>query len=154
MCKYLKVMDKILAEILPTAKNISKKIDACKIREDFKKMVPRPAGGDVFVDGIHCQVQRPPPPQDKTVRRMRYSGKKKRFASNTNVYTNTGGVIIGMSRSSVGSTGDIALLREDPMPFGKWEESMHDDSLPEEDRIRIWADKGCLRTARICQVRI
>ena len=34
------------------------------------------------------------------------------------------------------------------MPFGKWEESMHDDSLPEEDRIRIWADRGYRGTGR------
>ena len=134
VCRYLKTMDRILAAVLPTAKNISKEIAECETKEEFKKMVPGPDGGDLFVDGTHCRVQRP---SEKTIRRMRYSGKKKAFTNNTNVYTNVNGVIIGISKSSVGSTGDITLLREDPMPFGRWEESMHDESLSEEDKIRI-----------------
>ena len=87
-------------------------------------------------------------PSEKTTRRMRYSGKKKTFTNNINVYTNTGGVIIGISKSSVGSTGDITLLREDPMPFGKWTESMRDEATPKEDRIRIWADRGYQGTGK------
>ena len=81
-------------------------------------------------------------PVGKTLRRMMYSGKKKRFTYNTAVYTNVDGVIIGMSKSSVGSTGNIMLLREDPMPFGRWTESMRDSSTPEKDRIRVWVDRG------------
>ena len=134
---------RVLAAVLPTAENVSKDIAECETKEEFKKRVPGLGGDDLFVDGTHCRVQRP---SEKTTRRMRYSGKKKTFTSNTNVYTNVNGVIIGISKSSAGSTGDITLLREDPMPFGKWEESMHDDSLPEEDRIRIWVDKGYLGT--------
>ena len=193
VCRYLHVMDRILAEVLPTAKNISKEIAACETVEEFKSVVPCISGsshthvekcetveefksvvpcisgsshthvekcetveelksvvpgpdvGDVFVDGTHCRVQRP---SEKTVRRTRYSGKKKTFTNNTNVYTNADGVIIGISKSSVGSTGDITLLREDPMPFGKWAESMREDSTPKEDRIRIWADRGYQGTGR------
>ena len=145
VCRYLKVMDKILAAVLPTAKNISKDIVACKTVEGFKKRVPGPDGGDITVDGTHCPVLRP---SEKSLRRMRYSGKKKRFTNNTSIYINANGVIIGMSKSFVGSTGDIMLLREDPMPFGRWAESMHDGSIPEEDRIRVWADKGYQGTGR------
>ena len=145
VCRYLKVMDKILAAVLPTAKNISKEIAECKTVEGFKKRVPGPDGGDITVDGTHCPVLRP---SEKTLRRMRYSGKKKQFTNNTNIYINADGVIIGMSKSFVGSTGDIMLLREDPMPFGRWAESMHEGSIPEEDRIRVWADKGYQGTGR------
>ena len=169
VCRYLHVMDRILAAVLPTAKNISKDIAACKTLEEFKSVVPcisdsshthvgkcktvdefksvvpGPDGGDLFVDGTHCHVQRP---SEKTVRRMRFSGKKKQFTNNTNVYTNTGGVIIGISKSSVGSTGYITLLREDPMPFGRWAESMRDEATPKDDRIRIWADKGYQGTGK------
>ena len=173
VCRYLKVMDRILAAVLPTAKNISKDIAECETKEEFKKRVPTavlptaenaskdiaecetkeefkksvpgPDVGDVFVDGTHCRVQRP---SEKTVRRMRYSGKKKTFTNNTNVYTNADGVIIGISKSSVGSTGDITLLREDPMPFGRWAESMREDSTSKEDRIRIWADRGYQGTGK------
>ena len=145
VCRYLKVMDRILAAVLPTAKNISKEIAECKTVEGFKKRVPGPDGGDITVDGIHCPVLRP---SEKSLRRMRYSGKKKQFTNNTNIYINVDGMIIGMSKSFVGSTGDIMLLREDPMPFGRWAESMHDGSIPEEDRIRVWADKGYQGTGR------
>ncbi len=47
-----------------------------------------------MVDGTHSPVQRP---SEKTVRRMRYSGKKKRFTNNTNVYINKKGMIVGIS---------------------------------------------------------
>ena len=139
VCRYLKVMDRILASVLPTAKNVSKEMAACKTKEEFKRMVPGPGGGDVTADCTHCPVRRP---SEKTVRRMIYSGKKKRFAYSTNAYTNADGAVIGMSRSSVGPTGDITLLRESPMPFGRWAESMRDGSTPEEDRIRVWVDRG------------
>ena len=139
VCRYLKAMNQILAEVLPTARNISKKMASCETKEEFKKIVPGDDGGDAIIDGTHCPVQRP---SEKTVRRMRYSGKKKRFTNNTNVCINTEGVIIGISRSVVGSTHDITLLKESPMPFGRWTESMKDASTPKEDRIRHWADKG------------
>ena len=59
VCRYLKVMDRILASVLPTAKNVSKEIAACKTKEEFKRIVPGPGGGDVTADGTHCPVQRP-----------------------------------------------------------------------------------------------
>ena len=91
VCRYLYVMDRILAAVLPTAKNISKYIAACKTLEEFKSVVPcisdssythvekcktveefesvvpRSDGGGVFVDGTHCHVQRP---SEKTTRRI------------------------------------------------------------------------------------
>ena len=81
-------------------------------------------------------------PSEKTLRRMKYSGKKKKFTNNTNVYTNRDGVIIGISESTVGSVGDITLLKERPMQFGKWEEAMHDADRPEGGRNRIFCDRG------------
>ena len=57
VCMYLQVMDQILAEVLPTAKKISEDIVECETSEEFKKRVPGPTGGDVFVDGTHCKVQ-------------------------------------------------------------------------------------------------
>ena len=138
-------MDRILASVLPTAKNVSKEIAACETKKEFKRMVPGPGGGDVFADGTHCPVQRP---SEKTVRRMTYSGRKRRFAYNTNVYTNADVAAIGMSCSFAGSTGDITLLREDPMPFGKWAESMRGGSTPEEDRICVWVNRGYQGTGK------
>ena len=85
---YLKVMDRILAAVLPTARNISKKIAACQTMEEFKGIVPGSDGSDVIADCTHCPVQRP---SEKTVRCMMYSGKKKRFTYNTTIFTNTDG---------------------------------------------------------------
>ena len=116
--RYIPVMDAMLAGILPTADNISEEVAAAPIREDFKKIVPGSDGGEIFIDGTHCPVQRP---SVKSVRRMKYSGKKKKFTNNTSVYTNRDGVVIGISKSTVGSVGDITLLKERPMPFGKWD---------------------------------
>ena len=62
--------------------------------------------------------------------------------NNTNVYANKNGVIIGISKSTVGSVGDITLLKERPMPFGRWEEAMHDPDLPEAERCHVFVDRG------------
>ena len=137
--RYLQVMDRMLAETLPTAAKISEEIAGAATQEEFKRIVPGQGGGDIFLDGTHCPVQRP---SEKTLRRMKYSGKKKRFTNNTNVYTNRDGAIIGISESTVGSVGDITLLKERPMPFGKWEEAMHDADRPEGERNRIFCDRG------------
>ena len=45
-------------------------------------------------------------------------------------------MIIEISRSTVGSTNNITLLKEILMPFGKWTKSVKDASTLEEDRIR------------------
>ena len=137
--RYLQVMDRMLAETLPTAAKISEEIAGAATQEEFKRIVPGQGGGDIFLDGTHCPVQRP---SEKTLRRMKYSGKKKRFTNNTNVYTNRDGVIIGISKSTVGSVGDITLLKERPMQFGKWEEAMRDADRPEGERNRIFCDRG------------
>ena len=137
--RYIPVMDAMLTGILPTADNISEEVAAAPTKEDFKKIVPGPDGGEIFIDGTHCPVQRP---SVKSVRRMGYSGKKKKFTNNTNVYANRDGVVIGISKSTVGSVGDITLLKERPMPFGKWEEAMHDPDLPESDRCHPFVDRG------------
>ncbi len=137
--RYIPVMDAMLTGILPTADNISEEVAAAPTKEDFKKIVPGSDGGEIFIDGTHCPIQRP---SVKSVRRMKYSGKKKKFTNNTNVYTNRNGVVIGISKSTVGSVGDITLLKERPMPFGKWEKAMHDPDLPESDRCHPFVDRG------------
>ena len=137
--RYLKVIDAMLEGTLPTANSVSEEISAASTKEEFKKIVSGSDGGGIFADGTHCPVQRP---SERTVRRMKYSGKKKRFTNNTNVYTNKNGVIIGISKSTLGSVGDITLLKERPMPFGRWEEAMHDEDLPEAKRCHVFVDRG------------
>ena len=49
--------------------------------------------------------------------------------------------MVHINESTVGSVGDITLLKERPMPFGKWEEAMHDPDLPESDRCHPFVDR-------------
>lgn len=109
-------MDKMLAETFTTAAKVSEEIAGAGAREEFNGLVPGESEDYIFLDGTHCPVQRP---AEKMLRRMKYSDKKKRFTNNMNVYTNRDGMIIGISESTVGSVGDITLLRERPMSFGK-----------------------------------
>ena len=67
VCRYLKVMDRILTSVPRTAKNVSEEIATCRTKEEFKRIVLGPGGGDVTADGTHCPAQRP---SEKTVRRM------------------------------------------------------------------------------------
>ena len=140
--------------MLPTTKNISKEREVCKTVEEFKGMVSGPDGSDVFVDGMHCQGQYP---SEKTIRCMVYSGKRKQFAHNTNVYTNVytniDGAIIWILRRYAGSTNDITLFMENPMLFDKWVKFMSDNLAAEEDRIRVWVDRAARDPAEICPVR-
>ena len=41
VCRYLKVMNRILAAVLPTARSVSEEIAACETKEEFKRIVPR-----------------------------------------------------------------------------------------------------------------
>ena len=138
--RYIDVMDAVLEAALPTAAvNISKEITDTETKEEFKKIIPGPDGGTLMIDGTHCPLQRP---DEKQMRSMMYSGKKKKFTLNTTVCINENGVIVAISRSTVGSVHDITLLRESPPPFGKWWDRMCDENTPEEDRIHTLTDRG------------
>ena len=137
--RYIDVMDAVLEAALPTAANISKEITDTETKEELKKIIPGPDGGTLMIDGTHCPLQRP---DEKQMRSMMYSGKKKKFTLNTTVCINENGVIVAISRSTVGSTHDITLLRESPPPFGKWWDRMCDEDTPEEDRVHTLTDRG------------
>ena len=55
VCRYLKVMDWMLAAVLPPAKNVSEEIASCETKEEFKRIVPGPGWGDVTADGTHSR---------------------------------------------------------------------------------------------------
>ena len=137
--RYIDVLDEVLEAVLPTATNISKEIAGTETKEDLKKIISGPDGGIMMIDGTHCPIQRP---DEKQMRSMMYSGKKKKFTLNTTVCINENGVIVAISGSTVGSVHDITLLRESPPPFGKWWDRMCDENTPEEDRIHTLTDRG------------
>ena len=41
VCRYLKMMDRILASVPRTTKNVSEEIATCRTKEEFKRIVPR-----------------------------------------------------------------------------------------------------------------
>ena len=60
VCRYLHVMDRILAAVLPTAENVSKDIAECETREEFKKRVPTavlPTAENVSKDIAECETR-------------------------------------------------------------------------------------------------
>ena len=63
VCRYLKVMDMILAEVLPTAKNISEEITACETKEEFKWIVPEQDGATLWPTArtVRCSACRKRP---------------------------------------------------------------------------------------------
>ena len=138
--RYIKTLDSMLNTVLPTANSISKDIANAKTKEEFKKIMPGSDGGIAMVDGTHCPVNRP---SNKQMRSITYSGKKKKFTFNTTVCINENGVIVAISKSTLGSIHDITLLRESPLPFGIWWEKMCSEDTPDEDRVHLFTDLGC-----------
>ena len=149
VCRYLKVMDMILAEVLPTAKNVSEEIAARETKEEFKGSARTGRGrchGRRHALPGAASVGKDPPAHDllwkeEAVHLQHQYLYQHRRDNNWDI------------SQPRGSTRDITLLGEDPMPFGKWAESMRDNSTPEEDRIpsgSTWAtrtDKDLLGAA-------
>ncbi len=82
---------------------------------------------------------------DRDRRKETYSGKKKkRHTLNTTITTTTNNIILGLSDTIVGKTHDLTLLKEDPLPFGRWAKKMHDGDTPTKERFTVYMDLGYL----------
>ena len=145
--RYIDVLDEVLEAVLPTATNISKEIAGTETKEDLKKIISGPDGGIMMIDGTHCPLQRP---DEKQMRSMMYSGKKKKFTLNTTVCINENGVIVAISGSTVGSVHDITLLRESPLPFGRWWDRMCDEDTPKRTGSTPLLTAATRESQRIC----
>ena len=67
------------------------------------------AGGvqePMLVDGTHIRVDRP---GEKEERKKTYTGKKKNHANNTTIISTTDNIIVGISKTAVGSTHDLKM---------------------------------------------
>ncbi len=67
---------------------------------------------------------------------------RKRGIRSTQPVSATNNIILGIGSTVVGKTHDITLLREDPIPFGRWAEKMHDGSNPKSERFTAYMDLG------------
>ena len=69
VCRYLKLVDNILEQILPTARNVSDMIQS----DEKSKQMRKTLGRVLLIDGMHVPVQRS---GDSKQRKRSYSGKK------------------------------------------------------------------------------
>ena len=111
--------NRMLTEILPTLRKISREISKCRTAEDLKEFILGKNARTVLVDGTHIPVRRS---GDAERRNSTCSGKKKTHTYNTTVTSAKNNIISGIGRIVVGKTHDITLFREDPLPFGRWYE--------------------------------
>ena len=135
ICRYLKLNERVMDEVLPTPKNISREIAACKTDEERKKFMPGKKGGDLTIDGTRVPHVRP---SDEKEQREYYTRKNKTHCTNTLTVTNRKTVTVHMSKTLPGSRNDIVMLEGLAETFP----SMADPDTPEKKRIRLIGDSG------------
>ena len=143
VCRYLQfcneMLNEMLKETLPTPERISKAISKCKIVEEIKKFVPGRGAGTLLVDGTHIRVDRP---GEKEERKKTYTGKKKNHTNNTTIISTTDNIIVGISKTAVGSTHDLKMIKEHSIPFGRWTGKMRDEDTPAKEKFTMYMDLG------------
>ena len=87
------------------------------------------------MDGIHIPVRRS---SDAERRNSTYSGKKKTCTYNIHVTSAKNNIILGVGGTVVGKTYDITLLREDPLPFGRRYEKIHDEGTLKDEKFTVY----------------
>ena len=118
VCRYLKEMDKILAKVLPTANNISKGIASCKTKEEFKKIVPGDDGGDVHT---RRHALPGPAPVRKDCQAHEVLWKEEAVhQQHQRLHQHRGGDNRNIEECRGLHKRHHGLLKESPMPFGKW----------------------------------
>ena len=105
----------ILCRMLPTAEEMADVI--CKTPADrIEEMIPK----TILIDGTMTPADRP---GDKTARKTRYTGRKKRRMYNTPVTTNLDGLAPDCSETVDGSVNDKGLMNAGGGPDLKTHES-------------------------------
>ena len=139
VCRYLQFCGKMLKETLPTPDRISKAMSKCKTVKGIKEFVPGRGAGTLLVDGTHIRVDRP---GDKEERKKTYAGKKKNHTNNTTIISTTDNIIVGISKTAVGSTHDLKMIKEHFIPFGRWTRKMRDEDTPAKEKFTMYMDLG------------
>ena len=140
VCRYLQFCGKMLKETLPTPDRISKAMSKCKTVKGIKEFVlGRRGAGTLLVDGTHIRVDRP---GEKEERKKTYTGKKKNHTNNTTIISTTDNIIVGISKTAVGSTHDLKMIKEHSIPFGRWTRKMRDEDTPAKEKFTMYMDLG------------
>ncbi len=108
------------------------------IQSDEKpiQQIQKVLGNTLLIDGTHVPVRRS---EDSVQRNKSYSGKKKRFTFNTEIITNSKGIIIHQTKSYFGSNHDFGI-------FKKESESILNviKLLTGSSKTKLYSDKGFL----------
>ena len=139
VCRYLQFCGKMLKETLPTPDRISKAMSKCKTVKGIKEFVPGRGAGTLLVDGTHIRVDRP---GEKEERKKTYTGKKKNHTNNTTIISTTDNIIVGISKTAVGSTHDMKMIKEHSIPFGRWTGKMRDEDTHAKEKFTMYMDLG------------
>ena len=139
VCRYLQFCNEMLKETLPTPDRISKAMSKCKTVKGIKEFVPGRGAGTLLVDGTHIHVDRP---GEKEERKKTYTGKKKNHTNNTTIISTTDNIIVGISKTAVGSTHDLKMIKEHSIPFGRWTRKMRDEDTPAKEKFTMYMDLG------------
>ncbi len=136
--RYLQYCIVILRKILPTAEKIAdviRKTPAGRIEE----LIPKKT---ILVDGTLTPIDRP---GDKTARKTRYTGRKKRHMYNTLVTTNLDGLALDCSETVDGSVNDKGLMNAGGGPdFGRHAKAMKraENADDPESAFTVYSDLG------------
>ena len=139
VCRYLQFCNEMLKDTLPTPDRISKAMSKCKTVKGIKEFVPGRGAGTLLVDGTHIRVDRP---GEKEERKKTYTGKKKNHTNNTTIISTTDNIIVGISKTAVGSTHDLKMIKEHSIPFGRWTRKMRDEDTPAKEKFTMYMDLG------------
>ncbi len=136
VCMYLRLNERVMDEVLPTPKNTSREIAACKTDEERKKFMPGKKGGDLVIDGTRALRARH---SDEAEQREYYTRKNKTHCTNTLTVTNRKTATARVSETLPGSRNDIVMLGgglAEAFP------SMADPDTPEKKGMRLIGDSG------------
>ena len=134
-CRHLELNERVMEEVLPTPKNISREIAACETDEERKMFMPGKKGGGLTVDGTRVPRARP---SDEAEQREYYTRKNKTHCTNTLTVTNRRTVTAHVSETLPGSRNHTVM----PGGLAGAFPSMADPGTPEKERIRLIGDSG------------
>ena len=135
VCRYLKLNERVMAEMPPTPKNISKQTAGCKTDGERKKFMPGKKGGDLVNGGTRVPRARP---SDEAEQRDHYTHKNKTRCTNTLTVTNRRTATVHVSETLPGNRNYTVM----PGRLAEAFPSMADPDTPDEERIRLIGDSG------------
>ena len=145
--RYLEDVGGMLAEILPTGRNVAKELKNMKSIKGLTVLIPG-FDGTIIVDGTHSRIQRP---SDSDARKAAYGGRKKAFTLDTAVFVTTDGGIMGDKRHRAGGHPRHNGASRGPLPqlevIGT---GMLDPGTPPDEKLGLLGDSGYQGAAKDC----